>query len=198
MSTHTNRSRRQFIGHIGLLAGTATAISVPPVRAADESKKAITTDEVVAAVKAWCDGLVQIGKIKTDGGDYKEFARKLIDDTYDYKNGNVFFRPTLAISPRAFRKTKEGALSYFVGGNKDFPEDGGFALKPWVKVWADDDKLENGIQIHGDIAITMGNLYLQPKDGEQIMVDKTFVFKRCPDGKLRLIVHKSALPNPSK
>jgi hypothetical protein len=26
------------------------------------------------------------------------------------------------------------------------------------------------------------------------MVDKTFVFKRCEDGKLRLIVHKSALP----
>jgi len=26
------------------------------------------------------------------------------------------------------------------------------------------------------------------------MVDKTFVFKKDPDGKLRLIVHKSSLP----
>jgi hypothetical protein len=26
------------------------------------------------------------------------------------------------------------------------------------------------------------------------MVDKTFAFRRCSDGKLRLCVHKSALP----
>jgi len=27
-----------------------------------------------------------------------------------------------------------------------------------------------------------------------VMVDKTFVFRRCADGQLRLCVHKSALP----
>src|SRR5262249_55137495 len=50
------------------------------------------------------------------------------------------------------------------------------------------------IQIHGDIAITMGNVYLQNAVGDEIMVDKTFVFRRCRDGRLRLCVHKSALP----
>jgi hypothetical protein len=31
------------------------------------------------------------------------------------------------------------------------------------------------------------------------MVDKTFAFRKCPDGKLRLVVHKSALPfDPSR
>ena len=32
------------------------------------------------------------------------------------------------------------------------------------------------------------------KDGTEVMVDKTFVFKKGADGKLRLIVHKSSLP----
>ena len=88
----------------------------------------------------------------------------------------------------------EGAISYFVGGDPDFPEDTGFALKRWVKVWYDNNAAENGIQIHGDIAITMGNVYLQNAAGDEVMVDKTFVFRLCRDGKLRLCVHKSALP----
>jgi len=40
----------------------------------------------------------------------------------------------------------------------------------------------------------MGNVYFTGKDGTQIMVDKTFVFKKGDDGKIRLIVHKSSLP----
>jgi hypothetical protein len=40
----------------------------------------------------------------------------------------------------------------------------------------------------------MGNVYLTSEKGEQVVVDKTFVFRKCPDGKLRLIAHKSALP----
>jgi len=47
---------------------------------------------------------------------------------------------------------------------------------------------------NSDIAITMGNVYLQNATGDKVMVDKTFVFRLCRDGKLRLCVHKSALP----
>lgn len=54
--------------------------------------------------------------------------------------------------------------------------------------------VRNGIQIHGDIGITMGNLYFSNAQGEEVMVDKTFAFRKCKDGKLRLCVHKSALP----
>ena len=58
---------------------------------------------------------------------------------------------------------------------------------------------EHGIQIHGDIAITMGNVWVTDQDGNETMVDKTFVFKKDDDGKLKLIVHKSALPySPEK
>ena len=156
--------------------------------------QAITEEEVNAAQTAWCDALVTIGRAFGEGGDYKAVASRLIEDLYDYSEGTVFFKPTLAFGVNAFRGTKEGALSYFVGGNPSFPEDTGFALKRWVKVVYDNNAAENGVQIHANIAITMGNFYLTNAAGEEIMVEKTFVFRRCRDGKLRLCAHKSALP----
>ena len=154
----------------------------------------ITENEVNAAQQAWCDALVRIGAVHAEGGDFRTVASALIDELYDYAEGTVFFKPTLAFGKNAFRSKKQGALSYFVAGDPDFPEDTGFALKHWVKVWYDNNAAENGIQIHGDIAITMGNVYLQNASGEEVMVDKTFVFRRCTDGQLRLCAHKSALP----
>jgi hypothetical protein len=140
-----------------------------------------------------------MGQVYSEGGDYKAVASRLIDDLYDYRDGTVFFKPTLAFGANAFRSTKEGALSYFIAGNANFPEDAGFALKRWVKVRYDNNAAENGIQIHGDIAITMGNFYLINNEGREIMVEKTLVFWRCRDGKLRLCAHKSALPyDPAK
>jgi hypothetical protein len=177
-----------------LFVACVAALGVLPLVAADTQKAPITEAEVNAAQQAWCDGLVKISKAHKEGGDYKATASKLIDDLYDYKEGKVFFKPTLAFGKNTFRSTKEGALSYFVGGNKNFPEDDGFALKGWKKVTYDNNAAENGIQIHGDIAMTMGNVYLTNDKGDQVMVDKTFVFRRGSDGKLRLCAHKSALP----
>ena len=51
----------------------------------------------------------------------------------------MFFKPTLAYGANAFRSTKKGALSYFIGGDPDFAEDTGFALKRWVKVRYDNN-----------------------------------------------------------
>lgn len=99
----------------------------------------------------------------------------------------------MAFGKNTFQNTRAGALSYFIGRNKDFPEDTGFDLKIWVKARYNNNAAENGIQIYGDVAITMGNVYLTNAKGEEIMVDKTFVFRRSKDGKLRLCVHKSAL-----
>jgi hypothetical protein len=154
----------------------------------------ITEDQVNAAQLAWCDALVRIGDVHAKGGDFRAVAGALIDDLYDYAEGTVFFKPTLAYGKNAFRSTKQGALSYFIAGDSDFPEDTGFALKHWVKVWYDNNAAENGIQIHGALAITMGNVYLRNAAGEEVMVDKTFVFRLCTDGRLRLCAHKSALP----
>lgn len=176
------------VGVMSFLAG------IPAAAADSPGQVAINEQNVNAAQQAWCDGLVKIGKVYKEKGDYKAVAGQLIDDLYDYREGKVFFKPTLSSGKNTFRPTREGALSYFIGGNKNFPEDSGFALKQWTKVRYDNNAAENGIQIHGDLAITMGNVYLTNVKGEEVMVDKTFVFRRCKDGKLRLCVHKSALP----
>ena len=160
----------------------------------------ITYDEVNAAQQAWCDALVKIGQLKEEGGDYKAYAEQVLSEAYNYDNGKVFFKPTLAFGDQTFRNDKKGALAYFIGGDADFPNDKGFALTPWVKARYDNAGADNqGIQIYGSVAITMGNVWVTGKDGKEVMVDKTWVFKKGKDGKLRIIVHKSALPfSPAK
>lgn len=181
-------------------AAAATAPATEDVAAPATTAATITKDEVNAAQQAWCDALVLIGKTHEEGGDAKAVALKVLTDAYDYDQGSVFFKPTLAHGDNTFRPTKEGALAYFVGADPNFPEDKGFALKPWVKARYDNlGDGDVGIQIHGDIAITMGNVWVTAKDGSEVMVEKTFVFKKGADGKLRLIVHNSSLPyNPAK
>ncbi len=197
MQVSIGKSFRGLALSAGVLTG-ALALTLAPAVVAKPAHKTTTTTiteaEVNAAQQAWCDALVKIGKVYKDGGDYKAVASHLIDELYDYKEGKVFFKPTKAFGKNTFRPTKEGALAYFVGGNPSFPDDKGFALEPWVKVRYDNNAAPNGIQIHGDIAITMGNVYFTNSKGEEIMVDKTFVFRKGRDGKLRLCVHHSSLP----
>lgn len=155
----------------------------------------ITYDEVNAAQQAWCDALVKIGQLKEEGGDYKAYAEQVLSEAYNYDYGKVFFKPTLAFGEQTFRNDKKGALAYFIGGDPDYPNDKGFALTPWVKARYDNAGSGNeGIQIYGTVAITIGNVWVTGKDGKEVMVDKTWVFKKGKDGKLRIIVHKSALP----
>lgn len=181
--SQTNEQVQKVIDDLGL------------VYVEEGAQTVITYDEVNAAQQAWCDALVKIGKLKEEGGDYKTFASEVLSSAYNYDNGKVFFKPTLAFGDQTFRNDKKGALAYFVGGDPDYPDDKGFALAPWVKARYDNAGLNNeGIQIYGSIAITMGNVWVTGKDGKEVMVDKTWVFKKGKDGKLKIIVHKSALP----
>jgi hypothetical protein len=183
MATQTNEKVQKTIDDLGL------------VYVEEGAQDVITYDEVNAAQQAWCDALVKIGKMKEEGGDYKTFAEQVLSDAYNYDNGKVFFKPTLAYGDQTFRNDKKGALAYFIGGDPAYPNDKGFALAPWVKVRYDNAGEKNeGIQIYGSVAITMGNVWVTGKDGKDVMVDKTWVFKKGKDGKLRIIVHKSALP----
>ena len=183
VTSQTNKEVQKVIDDLGL------------VYVEEGAQTIITYDEVNAAQQAWCDALVKIGKIKEEGGDYKGFAEQVLSDAYNYDDGKVFFKPTLAFGDQTFRNDKKGALSYFVGGDKDYPNDKGFAITPWVKARYDNSGDKNeGIQIYGSIAITMGNVWVTDKNGKEIMVDKTWVFKKGKDGKLKIIVHKSALP----
>lgn len=181
--SQTNENVQKVIDDLGL------------VYVEEGAQNIITYDEVNAAQQAWCDALVQIGKLKEEGGDYRGYAEKVLSEAYNYDYGKVFFKPTLAYGDQTFRNDKKGALAYFVGGDPDYPDDKGFALNPWVKARFDNAGEKNeGIQIYGSVAITMGNVWVTDKNGKEVKVDKTWVFRKGKDGKLRIIVHKSALP----
>ena len=148
----------------------------------------ITEEEVFSAQKHWSDGLINISNNHKNNQDYISQAINHIDRLYDYSAGKVLFKPTLARDIQ-FRNTKEGALSYFVANNDDFPEDNGFALKGWTDV-----RWENsGIQIFDNIAIAMGNYFFTNNEGT-IMVEFSFVYRKDDQGNLKIILHDSHLP----
>ena len=64
--------------------------------AAEQTINCITEKEVVAAQKAWGDGIVKIGKVYQEGGDYSAAAAAVIDQFYAYDLSLVLFKPTLA------------------------------------------------------------------------------------------------------
>ena len=85
---------------------------------------------------------------------------------------------------------KEGALSYFVGGNSKYKDDTGFALKGWVKYGI----ANKSIILNGSTAISMGQIILTDKNGNEVVVDKTWGFKMNELGELKIILHHSSLP----
>ena len=100
----------------------------------------ITMEEIYAAQRKWGDAIIRISKTYLDGGDYVKEAADAADQLYGYGRSDVLFKPTKA-AETPFRPTAEGALSYFVGGDKvdgGYSEDKGFALGPggvgWKKV----------------------------------------------------------------
>lgn len=152
----------------------------------------VTETEVQAAQEAWGKALIQISRDFDSGGIQKatQTANAVLDAAYGYNMGPVLFKPTLTHGEQTFRTTREGALAYFVGGSKSFPDDSGFALKGWEKY----EYKNAGVIIDGDMAITMGNVYLYDKKGQITKVDKTWAFRKDDQGKLRIVLHHSSLP----
>lgn len=149
----------------------------------------VTKKEVRRAQREWSDAIVRIGQAYTHGENYVTVARDLIIDLYDFDDDNtILFKPTLT-SERQFRTTLEAALSYFVADNKKFPEDKGFALRPWIDVeFANVD-----IVCGRKHAIAMGNYYFTEGDGAKTKVEYTFGYVAV-DGGLKINVHHSSKP----
>ncbi|MDI6402742.1 hypothetical protein QLX67_12110, partial [Balneolaceae bacterium ANBcel3] len=122
--------------------------------------------------------------------DYVQAAIEHINAFYHYQEGLVLFKPTLA-SEKQFRTDKEGALSYFTGGNELYPEDHGFAIKPWISVrWE-----SAGILIRDSVALAMGNYYFTPANGgEEVKVEYSFAYTKDEEGRLKIILHGSHVP----
>jgi hypothetical protein len=169
-------------------AKTKPRAVVAPV---EQNINCITEKEVVAAQKAWGEGIVKIGKVYSEGGDYSAAAAAHIDQFYAYDLSLVLFKPTLA-SVDQFRTTFDSALSYFVGGNESYPEDKGFAIKPWSKVrWKNVGITNNACTM----AVAMGNYFFTPVGGSaETKVEYTFGYIRGPQGDLKIVVHQSSVP----
>jgi len=152
----------------------------------------ITEADVLSAQIAWGNALVKIASDYESGGiaKAKATAGAVIDAAYGYQYGPVLFKPTLTTAPQTFRTTREGALAYFVGDNKRYPQDSGFALKGWRSA-----EIRNvAIQLHGNTALSMGNVLLTDKTGKVTTVDKTWGYVRDDKGALRIVLHHSSLP----
>ncbi len=155
----------------------------------------ITDEMVINAQKEWAESLLRISKAHLDSGDYKKVASDELDKGYNYANGIVLFKPTLTTGDQIFRMDREGALSYFVGGNPKYKDDTGFALKGWVKYGI----ANKGIILNGSTAISMGQIILTDNKGNEVVVDKTWGFKMNELGELKIILHHSSLPyKPTK
>lgn len=176
-----------------LIATCAMMVLAVPARAeAPVYNTNLSKAEVIAAQKGWCEALVAISKAHAEGGQEKAkaLAEQVIDAAYAYGFGPVLFKPTLAAAPQTFRPTRAGALSYFVGGDKDFAGDTGFALKGWTACEA----RNAAIHITGDTGLTMGNVMVTGPGGKVTTVDKTWAFKKTDDGSVRIVLHHSSLP----
>ena len=152
------------------------------------AKGGITQADVIKAQHAWGAGIVKIGQVFLEGGDFTEAAAAHIKKHYDYDNGPVLFKPTLA-AETPFRASFESALSYFVGGDSRWSEDTGFAIKPWTNVRFDNHQ----IVTFGNRAIAMGHYFFTTLEGDEVKVEYTLGFiKRGKD--TRLFLQDSSLP----
>lgn len=188
---------------LGLAAALPLAAIAAPVAAHDHGAKTtvstatyapITEAEVIAAQQAWGNALVAIATEYDNKGHAaaKKLAGEIIDSAYGYNLGPVLFKPTLANGEgeQTFRTSRDGAMSYFVGGDPKFAQDSGFALKGWRSFEIDNA----GILITGNSATSMGHVTVIDAKGNRTTVDKTWGYVRGPDGKLRIVVHHSSLP----
>jgi len=151
--------------------------------------KPIQEPEVLSVQKKWGEGIVEIGKLAGKPAEYTAKAQSVIDTLYGYKTGPVLFKPTKAAA-KPFRLDTAAALSYFVSGNTEFPEDKGFALKPWTAVRFEN----NGVLLEGTTALAQGNYFFTDTDGKETKVEYTFGYFRDSEGNLRINLHHSSLP----
>jgi len=153
---------------------------------------AVTEKELENARIAWGNALIDISKAYEKGGieAARSVANEVLDAAYGYTLGPVLFKPTMASGEQTFRPTREGALSYFVGHDENFPLDGGFGIKGWRECESE----TSASFIEGNVAMWMGWISLTDKDGNITKVDKSWGYKKDEDGTLRIVLHHSSLP----
>ncbi|MCS7063175.1 MAG: hypothetical protein NZM04_03860 [Methylacidiphilales bacterium] len=161
------------------------------------SEQPIDLEEALRFIGEWCTDVTAISRAHAEGKDVLALAEKFLDEKYDYLNGPVLFKPTLGHGENTFRLSRRAALSYFIGGDSLYPDDSGFALKPWREARFEIGKGKQGEvawRTEGALALIMGNVWFTDEQGNTTKVDKSWVLKRTEDGKLKIYLHMSSLP----
>ena len=173
------------------IPGTAAVMAQSTTPAVQTLNNNLSLAQVLKAQESWCTALLQISADYSKGGitNAKATATKVIDQAYAYQYGPVAFKPTLASGAQTFRTDREGALAYFVGHNPKFPQDKGFAIKPWRSCRI----VNQVIQLNGASATTMGNVIFTDASGGVTSVDKTWTCVKENDGSARIVLHHSSL-----
>jgi len=149
----------------------------------------VAKEEIEQAQRRWGEALVRIGALKDNRNACEAAAEAALDALYGYAEGPVLFKPTRC-RERPFRLDREGAKSYFVGGDPAYPEDRGFALEPWTDI-----RFENAGVLEGAAqALAMGRYYFRHARGGEIEADYSFGYFRARDGEVKINLHHSSLP----
>lgn len=151
----------------------------------------ITRLDIEKAQAMWAEGLIEIGKRYQNKMPYREETESFLRCLYafDERGGKVLFKPTLAVD-RPFRMTFEGAVSYFIAGDMDYPEDKGFALCGWDTVKFENEEFYEEV----GTSVVMGRYYFTSSLQGSVMADYTFGYMRTATGDVKIFLQHSSLP----
>ena len=143
----------------------------------DRQYEPMTKAEVIADQREWakCD---------------TEQAVDQLLELYDFGSPDepLLFKPTLA---DVIRLDRQGAKSYFVGGDPEFPNDHGFLKNGWKKV--DFQSAVGPIIKAGGLGYKdMGHYTFVDGDGNATRADYTFAYHKL-DGRVLISLHHSSL-----
>ncbi len=145
----------------------------------------MSSNQIEHFLNSWKDGVIEIGRIHLEGGDYEKSAELFVSTHYAFDSEEVLFKPTFT-KEVIFRNSKDLALSYFIGG--EVAEDKGFALKPWEEIRLE----ELNIIEQDNLMVAMGTLNFKPLNlKENTLIAFTFLLIET-DGSLKIKVHHSS------
>lgn len=137
----------------------------------------MTKAEVINAQRAWAKAVVD------------QDVETLLG-LYDFGSPDepLLFKPTLA---DVIRIDEAGARSYFVGGNPDYPNDGGFLFNNWKHV--EFQSAVGPILKAGGLGYKdMGHYTFVNESGDATRADYTFAYHKL-NGKVLISLHHSSL-----
>lgn len=143
----------------------------------EQAYEPMTKAEVIAAQREWARCVTE------------QNVEELLG-LYDFGGPDepLLFKPTLA---DVIRLDREGARSYFVGGNPNYPHDHGFLKRGWTRV--DFQSAAGPVLKAGGLGYKdMGHYTFIDGDGNATRADYTFAYHKL-NGKVLISLHHSSL-----